>query len=235
MSSFTNIIWDRVKSMDFTALLKSIPDDPKYTKIKQNALNAYNDFVATNAQLNTNLESTTIDNSRYQTQNDAFQKLQTEWNDLQNIDQIQFDNTVNRQYIFSLNNPSKPTFFTDWYLQQLKDQYQNQILQVNQTFLQTLAFLLKELDLKTKQQSYQTFMLELQKGWFSFLTNKISENQVLLEQLQQTQTTEQRRSRFFIGYSNTLMTYSKVLFFLFWMLVVAVVGLYVYKKYFIVN
>lgn len=226
-NDLTAKIWGSIQK-NMQGALNLLP--PQYSAAKTTIQASVNTYNATTQQLAATTTPPPAITGDTTANIAAYNYLNKELTDLKNGAQNTFDNAVHTQYLIGKNTPSKPTYFADWYLTQLKQQYQNQMQILNSGFGVLLTVYSRELSIKHQVQTYQTYVLNVQKGWLTILSQQLNQQALLLKQLQDLNTTASRNSSFDEVSLQNLKVATSWTTAIFWLALVTCLAIVSWKK-----
>jgi hypothetical protein len=185
-------IWGTVKN-NMQDVLNTIPQ--QYSSVTTQVQQSLDTYNATVQQLNA-LQSAAPVISDTSNGVAAFNALTTEAADLKNYEQYLFDNNVHQQYIIGVNSSNNPSYFSQWYLAQLKTQYDKAVSDLQSKFAEMIMMLTREMQIKKEIQQYQGFVHDVQQQWFQLLSQQIIEQAAVIEKIQAINYTQRRKSVF---------------------------------------
>lgn len=211
-------------------MLDSLPSDSKYSDLKTATQSTLNQIDAMNKEITDS--SSKFKYSDSGSLKSSLTQLTTDMDYLQNYTQNINDNQVEQQYIKSTQYTANKTLFTDWYLKQLKLQAENNLSKMETSFVANLLFLIRENQIKDMLNKYQTYVLDTQTEWLSYLQQRLNEQIDMITKLRDLSNIESRSSLYVI--SDTI-TYNKISYWfgiLFWVLLSLIVFVLLYRNYF---
>lgn len=147
----------------------------------------------------------------------AYNILKVDYETWKSAEQHQFDTLVEQMYLRSIDN-SNPTFFTDWYIAQIKTQIYQSVYRMQQAFLRLTAFLFRENELKDNLWIEQNYVIETQKQWMTYLEEQINDQIKLITDLQNLNNTQKRKSQFIVRDVTTYQSLTYWVRLIFWIL-----------------
>lgn len=223
----TKPIWDKV-TVDPLAASDSLP--PQFQQLKANITESYRRINEAKLEKERYENRVFYQNSLTAEQKEALKIAKADLDRWSKSEQYLFDTNVEKMYLSSLDR-SDPTYFTSWYLAQLKQQIEEMKNKMQEAFLKVLVFLSRENAIKTTLKDYQYSVIQTQKEWLNFLEKQIHEQLKLISDLQNVSNTEGRRSQFIlkdvVDY-NTLTFWVKTFF---WTLIIVLILYMIYLRF----